>query len=241
MSIKQLKAKYAGSILGISWAIINPFLIMSAITFVFTVIFKTEIKNFSLFVLSGIFPWMFFSNALSEATFSILAQQNMLHQFNLPREVLPLSSVLANFLNFLIGWIIIYPLFFFFNLKIITLFPLLIILLLLNLLFVCGLGLILSVLNVIFRDISHLLGILLMFWFWITPIFYSVDMVPVRFHWVCNLNPMTSYIVCYRGIIFERILPSLSVFIGIFLWAFISSVLGLLVFSRLEVKILKQI
>lgn len=241
MSLKQLKAKYSGSILGISWAIINPLLIMSTVTFVFTIIFKTEIKNFSLFVLSGIFPWMFFSNALSEATLSLLNQQSILHQFNLPREILPLSSILSNFLNFLIGWVIIYPLFLFFNPKIISLLPLLIAVLLLNLFFVCGLGLALSVLNIFFRDFGHLLGVLLMFWFWVTPVFYSLDMIPARFRWVCSFNPMTPYVICYREVIFSGYVPNSLVFLGSFLWAGFSLILGLLIFSHFEPKLLKQI
>lgn len=214
---------------------------MSAITFVFTAVFKIDIKNFPLFALAGIFPWMFFSGALSEATFSLLSQQNILRQFNLPREILPLASVLSNFLNFLIGWLVIYPLFLFFNPKIISLLPLLIIVLVLNFLFICGLSLDLSILNVFFRDIGHLLGVLLLFWFWITPIFYSVDMIPVRFRWVCNFNPMTPYVVYYREIVFRGSLPDLSISIGIFLWAVISLILGLLVFSHFESRVLKQI
>lgn len=241
MALKQLKTKYASSILGIFWAIINPLLIVFAITFVFTVIFKTEIKNFALFVLSGIFPWMFFSTALSEATSSIVNQQNILRQFNLPREILPLSSVLTNFLNFLIGWIIIYPLFFLFNPKIIQLLPLLLVVLLLNFFFVCGLGLVLSILNAFLRDISHLLGILLMFWFWVTPVFYSVDMIPTKFRWVYNLNPMTSFIVYYREIIFRSQIPNPFIFIGAFLWTVFTLTIGLLVFRRFEYKLLKQI
>ena len=214
---------------------------MLAITFVFTAVFKTEIRNFAFFVLSGIFPWMFFSNALSEATFSILSQQSMLRQFNFPKEILPLSSVLSNFLNFLIGWLIIYPLFLFFNPKIFSVSLFLPICILINLFFVSGLGLLFSALNVFFRDIGQLLGVLLMLWFWITPIFYSVDMVPERFRWVCNLNPMTYFIVCYREVIFKANIPSLSAFIGIFLWAFISLTLGWCLFLRLEPKLLKQI
>lgn len=241
IAIKQLKAKYSGSILGISWAIINPLLIMSAITFVFAIVIKIDIKNFPLFALAGIFPWMFFSSALSEGAFSLLNQQSILHQFNLPREILPLSSVFSNFINFLIGWLIMYPLFLFFNPKIILLLPLLIVVLLLNLLFVCGLALVLSVFNVFFRDIGHLLGVLLMFWFWVTPIFYSLDMIPVKFRWVCNLNPMTSYVVYYREVVFRGNMPDPSVSIAIFLWAIISFILGLWAFSRLESKVLKRI
>lgn len=241
MVISQLKAKYSGSILGISWAVVNPLLIMLVITFVFTVVFKTEIKNFSFFVLSGIFPWIFFSNALSEATVSFLNQQNILRQFNLSREIIPLSSMLANFLNFLIGWLVIYPLFLFFNPKIITLLPILIVVFLLNLCFVFGLGLILSVANVFIRDIAQLLSVLLMLWLWLTPVFYSVEMVPVKFRWICNLNPMTSYIIYYREVVFAGTIPSFSVFIATFLWAVFSMILGYWVFLRLESGLLKRI
>ncbi|MBN1914020.1 MAG: ABC transporter permease [Candidatus Omnitrophica bacterium] len=241
MAVKQLKAKYIGSILGIFWAVINPLLMMSAISFVFTAVFKIQIKNFPLFALAGIFPWMFFSSALSEATFSILGQQSILRQFNLPREIIPLSSILANFFNFLIGWIIIYPLFLFFNPKIIVMLPLLIIALLLNFFFVCGLGLLFSVLNVFWRDIGQLLGILLIFWFWVTPIFYSLDMIPLKFRWVCNFNPLTAYIVYYREVIFTGSPPSLSMFLAIFFWALVSLIIGLSVFSSLESKLLKEV
>lgn len=241
MALKQLKAKYSGSVLGIFWALVNPLLIMLAINFIFAIIFKTEIKNFPLFILSGIFPWMFFSSALSETTFSILNQQSILRQFNLPREALPLSSVLANFLNFLIGWIAIYPIFLFFNPKIILLLPFFIIILLLILIFVSGLSLILSVLNIFFRDIGQLLGVFLMLWFWITPVFYTIDMVPEKFRWICNLNPMTYFIVYYQHIVFKGHIPAFSLTMSVFFLAFISLILGFWFFSRLESKLLKWI
>lgn len=241
MAVSKLKVKYSSSILGISWAVINPFLLMLAITFVFTVVFRLKIKNFSLFVLCGIFPWMFFSSALFEATSSILEQQSILRQFNLPKEILPLSSVLSNFLNFLIGWCIIYPLFIFLNPKIILLLPLFFIVLLLNFLFVCGLGMIFSVVNVFFRDIGHLLNVLLMFWFWITPIFYSPDMVPWKFRWICNLNPMASYVVYYREVILMNNMPNLSLFIGIFIWGILSLIVGWMFFGHFESKLFKRL
>lgn len=241
MAVKQLKVKYVGSILGISWAVVNPILIMLAITFVFVSVFKTGIKDFPLFALAGIFPWLFFSAALSEATVSILNQQSILRQFNLPREILPLSYILSNFLNFLIGWIIMYPIFLAANHRIILYLPLLIIVLVLHFIFVCGLGLALSVFNVFFRDIGQLLGVLLMFWFWITPIFYSLDMVPAKFRWVCDFNPMTPYIIYYREVVLMGRLPDAAVFAGTFVWALIAITFGLVVFSKLGSKLLKWI
>ena len=241
MALKSLKAKYSNSILGISWAVVNPILIMLAVTFVFTAVYKITTKDFSLFVLAGIFPWMFFSSALLEASSSLINQQSVLRQFNLPREILPLASVLSNFMNFLIGWLVIYPLFLFFNPKIISLIPLLFIILLLNLIFVCGLGLMLAILNVFFRDLGHLLGVLLMFWFWVTPVFYSLDMVPARFRWICSLNPMSPYTVYYRDVIFNNSIPGSAVFLGVFFWAVLSLVLGFLSFACLEGELLKRI
>ena len=149
--------------------------------------------------------------------------------------------VLSNFLNFLIGWLIVYPVFLFFNPAIIFFLPFLVIVLFLNFVFVCGLGLSLSVLNVFFRDLGHLLGVFLMFWFWITPIFYSIKMVPANFRWMTNFNPMSSYVVYFRLVVLKGDLPSLSASIAIFTWAVFSILSGILLFSRLESKLLKQI
>ncbi|MCM8780966.1 MAG: ABC transporter permease [Candidatus Omnitrophica bacterium] len=241
MSLSQLKAKYVDSILGIFLALIGPFLIMSAILLVFGIIFKIGIKDFPLFLLSGIFPWMFFSAALYEATFSIINQKNILHQFNLPIEALPLSSTLSHFFNFLIGWIIAYLIFLFFNPKIILQLPSLIAVLLLNFMFTSGLGMILSVINVFFRDIGQLLGILLTLWFWMTPVFYSIDMVPTQFRWICYLNPMTPYIHFYREVILKGQPPSIFIWLSVSAWALLSVVLGILTFGALESRLLKRI
>jgi len=241
ISGKQFKAKYAGSILGIFWVIINPLLMMLAITFIFTAVFKTEIKNFGLFVLAGIQPWMFFSGALSEATPSLLNQKSVLHQFNLPKEILPLSSVLSYFMNFLMGWCIIYPIFVFHNPKIIFLLPWLPVIFLLTYFFTCGIALLLSIVNILFRDLEHLMGILFMFWFWVTPVFYSIEMVPEEFRVVFSFNPMSAFIHCYRDIIFVGKVPDPGTFLEVIGWAFVSLFIGLLVSIRLEASALKRI
>ncbi len=241
LSIAQLRSRYAGSLLGIFWAVINPLLIMSAIAFVFTQVFKAGIANYPFFVLSGIIPWMFFSNALSEAPASILNRQGIMRQYNVPVVIFPLASVIANFLNFLIGWVVMYPIFLFFNPKIIILAWLLPLIFVLLLCLTAGLCLALSVLNIIFRDIEHLLSVVLMFWFWVTPVFYSMAMVPAQFHWIYNVNPLTPYIAFYQKIIFEGVLPGPAVFIQVVLFAMASLSLGLAIFIKFEPGILKKI
>lgn len=241
MSLKQFKAKYAGSLLGLFWVIINPLLMVLVITFVFTAVFRTEVKDFALFVLSGILPWMFFSGALSESTTSLLAQRSVLHQFSLPKEIPPLSSTLSYFMNFMMSWCIVYPIFFFHNPKILPAAPLLAALLLLTYFFTCGIGLLFSVVNIIFRDLEHLLGILLMFWFWVTPVFYSIEMIPDQFRWIFNLNPVSPFIFCYREIVFYGRIPGAAVFLWVVCLAFSSLFIGLAVSVWLESRVLKRI
>jgi len=214
---------------------------MLVITFVFTAVFKTEVKDFALFVLSGILPWMFFSGALSEATPSLSTQSSVLHQFSLPKEILPLSIVLSYFMNFLMSWAIIYPIFFFHNPEIIPLVIFLPVIFLLTYFFICGIGLLFSVINIIFRDLEHLIGILLMFWFWVTPVFYSIEMIPRNFQWVFNLNPMSAFVIFYRDIIFYCRVPELTTFLEVISWAFSSLCIGVLVSIWLESSALKRI
>ncbi len=241
ISISQLKAKYVNSLLGFFWAIINPFLMMLVVTFIFSVVFKSQVRNLAFFILAGIFPWMFFSNALSEATGSLVSQQVLLRQFNLPKELIPISSVLANFINFLLGWFIFYPIFVVLNPKILFFLPVLLVLLFLHLIFTCGLSLLFSVFNVFYRDVSHIMGILMIFWLWLTPVFYSIEMVPSEFRWILNLNPSSFFISLYRALIFNLSFPGWGVILGVIFSTLISVFLGLLVFWRLENRILKKL
>jgi len=99
----------------------------------------------------------------------------------------------------------------------------------------------LSVLNVVYRDITHFLGVMLMLWFWITPIFYSSEMLPEQLRWVISINPMSCYIQYYRDVIFNGNLPSISIFAGTFLWAIVSLILGFKVFSYFEKELFKKL
>lgn len=200
MAIKQFKAKYAGSKFGIWWTVITPLLLALSINFVFMAVFQINIPNYTLFVLAGIIPWFFFTNALTETTNSFLTSSSVLKQTILPLEFIPISSILANLFNFLIGLIFLLPLFIIMNFKVISFLPLLFIIIMFHLLFIIGLGFPFSYFNVLFRDLSHFLSIGFMIWFWLTPIFYSLEMLPHNLRWICLLNPMTYYTILYQNI-----------------------------------------
>jgi ABC-type polysaccharide/polyol phosphate export permease len=241
MTFKQLKSKYAGSILGIWWSVITPLLLTLSITFVFTKVFKVETPNYNLFVLAGIIPWFFFATALTETTSSFIINSSILKQNLLPREFIPLSCVLSNLFNFLIGLVFLLPLFIISNLSTIKLLPFLFLVIILHFFFVLGLGLLFSITNVFFRDLSHFLAVAFMFWFWITPVFYSLDMLAFPFRWVCVLNPMSYYIILYQGILYEGKMPPLSTMSVTFLISTISFFIGYIIFMKQEPQLLKRI
>ena len=241
MAIKQLKTKYSGSKLGVWWAIVTPLILAVSINFIFTKIFNINIPNYTLFVLSGIIPWIFFSNTLMEVTNSFIASAPVLKQAILPREFIPLSCVLANFLSFFMGLIIILPIFIILKFKVITLLLFLILTLIFHLIFIAGLGFLSSCWNVFSRDVSHFLSIGLMIWFWITPVFYSLEMVPLPYRWICLLNPMSYYAVLYRQILFKAEIPQFWVLSLSFLIGLTSLFIGYFVFLKREPELSKRI
>ena len=241
MVVKNLKEKYVGSTLGISWAIINPVLIMFVVNFVFIQIMKTEIKHFPLFILSVLLPWFFFINSICESATSMRQNINMLSQFIIPREIIPLSVTLANFINFLFGFTVMLPLFIIFNPGIIKYLFLLPLIMFLHFCFTLGISILFSIVNVYFKDLTHLLNIGVMFLFWMTPIFYSPEIIPQSYRWIIIANPAACYIIIYRALLYHASSG------GIYMWllsagfALISIITGYALFVKKEADVLKYI
>lgn len=238
---RELKARYAGTSLGLLWTVVNPLLIMAVISFVFMNVLKTDIENFPLFVLSAILPWMCFSGALFDATNSITRNFHILNQFSICREILPISVVLANYASFCLGLSVMLPIFIIFKIKVLSLFMVLPVIILIQLVFTVGIGLLLSCINVFFRDITHFLEVSLMFWFWMTPVFYSSEMIPLRFRWISWFNPMSAYITMTRDILFEAKFPDGKMLLYGIIVAFLALFTGYALFIKHEESFLKKI
>ncbi|MFC1709624.1 ABC transporter permease [Candidatus Omnitrophota bacterium] len=241
MSVTNLKLKYAGSVLGIWWAVVGPLILAGSISFIFTVVFKVGKANFTLFALSGIIPWMFFTCALLESTNSFIVNSSILRQSIFPREFIPIATTIGNFLNFLMGFIFLLPIFIIFKFEIITLLPVLILVILIHFLFVLGLGLLFSCINVFFRDLYYFLAVGMMVWFWVTPIFYSLEDAPFPYRWICLLNPMTHYVALYQKILFKSTCPSLVELCIAFIISILFLLVGYLFISKNKSGLLKRI
>ncbi len=241
ISVKQFKTKYSGTKLGIWWVVVTPLILAATINFVFAKVFKINIPNYTLLVLTGIMPWLYFSNALSESTNSFTTNTSILKQGIFPREFIPISFVLSNFFSFIIGFVFLLPLFVVFKLKIILLLPILFFILFLHLLFVIGVGILFSCVNVFFKDLSQALPVIFMVWFWVTPIFYSIDMVPPVFRWICLINPMSYFVVIYQNILYQAKMPDLFFIIMTLFISLLFFIIGYFVFIKKEKTILKKI
>jgi ABC-2 type transport system permease protein len=196
---RDLKVKYKGSILGYFWSLLNPLIMLIVYTIAFKYIIRIRVENFPLFFLCGFLPWIFLSLSLSMAVSSIKDNANLVKKVYFPREILPLSVVLSNLVQFLLTFIILIPALLLFKIKLglpLLFLPLII---LFQLAFTLGLSFILSSLNVFFSDVRHLLEIFLQIWFWLTPIIYPVSFVPERFQGLYRMNPAVLFVESYRN------------------------------------------
>lgn len=208
--VRDLRVRYKGSVLGYLWTQLAPLLMMLVFTFVFTLLMNSGIALFPVFIIVGLLPWNYCSEVITSGTRSVLDNANLIKKVFFPREILPLVSVLSGLLNYLFSL----PMMFLVmaatqfvvlgRLNFSWTFLYLPVLLLLQTLFLTGLTFFISALAVFFRDVVHLVGILILFWFFLTPVFYSLDTVrmPMMARMLRWVNPMASIIEFYREILY---------------------------------------
>ena len=203
---RELKARYRGSVLGFFWSFINPLLLLLIYSFVFSFVIErgeSDLEPYALFMFCGILPWTWFSSSLSESASVLMTGGNLIKKVLFPAEVLPIVTVLANMVHFLLGLPILVIFLLYYKpvppvLELVW-FPVAV---LVQLVLTLGLALVLSALTVHFRDIKDILANVLTFWFFATPIIYSMPQVPGRAHWMLNLNPFTHLAITYQEILF---------------------------------------
>ena len=203
--VRELKARYRGSVLGYLWSFINPLLLLLIYSFVFTIVIPNRdplAQPYALFMFCGILPWTWFSASLSEASNSLIANGNLIKKVLFPAEVLPIVSVLANMVHFFLGLPILAAFLIWYQRPIdvvqLLWFPVVVFV---QLVFTTGLALILAALTVHFRDIKDILSNLLTLWFFATPIIYTWMMMREYMGYL-NWNPFTHLAISYQEILF---------------------------------------
>ena len=200
MTWRDLKVRYKQTMLGASWAVLQPFLTMVVFSIFFGNLAKVPSDGvpYPIFSYTALIPWTLFSKALQDASRSLVASSHMITKVYFPRMILPLASVLAGVVDFLIAFIVLIGMMVFYGIVPTVNVWMLPLFLILALITAVGVGLWLSALNVLYRDINYVLPFLTQFWLFLTPIAYPSSMVPQRFQVLYALNPMTGVVEGFR-------------------------------------------
>ena len=232
---RDLKGRYKGSILGFFWTFLNPLLQLIVYTVVFSVILRSDIEEYYLFLFVAVVPWIFFSTSVSGGAGCILAQQNMIKKIYFPREVIPISFVTSQFVNMLLSLLVVLAVIFLsghgINWGAILYLP---VIMLVEYVLALGVAMITSAVTVYIRDLEYLLGIITMAWQFLTPIMYSMEIVPESVLPIFNLNPMTPIIIAYRDILYGKKPPEISTLMHATLLGILLLCVGCLVFKELK-------
>jgi len=215
--VRDLKVRYKNSVLGILWSWLNPLFMMVVFTVAFTVMRRSgngqvADRQFPVFVLCALLPWNFFASSVMGSIGCIVGNANLVKKVYFPREILPLSVVLASLVNFAISLMVLFPMLFVFRVKLTLWVLLLPVIILIQLCFATGVSLLLSTLHVFYRDATAIMDVVMMAWLFVTPIFYPIDILPrsreilgltIDIHrWTRILNPMASLVAAYRDVLY---------------------------------------
>lgn len=231
---KDFKIRYRNMSLGVFWSLLNPLVMMGVLTFIFTQIFHSPTRNYPLFVLCGLVPYSFFQISISNGTSSLLDSAGLIKRVPVPREVVPISSVLSNVMHLLIqiGLLLIFALFTGPGVSWEWLW--LPVVWILEIFFVCGLVLVTSSLNVYVRDIRYVVESALTVLFWLVPIFYPFSMIPPQFRDVYQYNPVAALVLALRNILVEGHAPGFALLAKLAVVSLGSFVIGHFFFRRLH-------
>lgn len=248
--VRDLKVRYKNSLLGVAWSWLNPLLMMIVFTVVFNVLTGqvSGLPHYPIYILSGILPWNFFSASVIGSTNSIVNNGYLIKKVYFPREVLPISVVLSNMVNFLIALPVFFALALLSGVGLSVWVALLPVVLLTQVMFTIGVGLILSTLNVFYRDTQIIMEVVMLAWFFMTPVFWDVQLLPASkvilgINWPVQrlfyiLNPMASIINAYRDILYRAGIygaafrPGFDFLSRTIITAAIILVMGYLIFHR---------
>jgi len=246
LAVNQIKARYRYPMIGVMWSILTPLFLSIIFLIAFEIIIKVKIPgyHFLVYFLSGMFPWAYFNTSVLEACNSIVQNSNLIKSIIFYRKNIPLSYILMNLINFFCSIPILFIFFLIFKIKISLYIIFLPFVLIIHTLFIMGIALIVSSLQVRIRDTRYILEVLLSAVFFLTPVFYPLNMIKEissSFLKIYMFNPMASIITLYRITLlggYIKYLPSeISYFNLIFLpliITFLLLYLGFFIFNKLE-------
>jgi ABC-2 type transport system permease protein len=236
LALKELKVRYKRSVLGFMWALLNPALMMLVMTIVFSTIMRFAIPHYAIFLLSVLLPWTFFSQSLSYAVESIVGNGELIKKVSVPKLVFPVAAVVSNIINLLLSLIPLALLVIGMRHPFYLTWLYLPVPILALIIFTLGMTFFFAAVNVYYRDVAHILQVVLSAWFYFTPIIYALDFIPPNWQWLFKLNPIIYVINGFRLSVYYGLLPRWQSIAASFVCAFVTLLIGFGIFRKYQDK-----
>ena len=238
---KEIRGRYKNSILGVIWSFLNPLLQLAVYAVIFGALLAGGDPTYHIYICVALIPWTYFTTAITQSSFTIIGNGDIIKKVYFPREILPISVVSSGAVNFMISTIIILVFVLFAGLgisKYILLYPFI---LLIQYILLLGISFIVSSITVYVRDFEHIIGVVLMAAFYGTPIVYKLEQLPANLQVIMQLNPMTHLINAYRDIFYYQQMPNLKMLGIILLIGLGLTVGGYFIFKKLQKGFAEQL
>jgi homopolymeric O-antigen transport system permease protein len=252
LTLRDLKVRYKNSVLGIAWSLLNPILMMLVFTLVYTVMLgQSNRRDYAAFILCGLLPWNFFSASIMGGVGSVVNNGYLIKKVYFPRAVLPTSIMLSNLVNFLVALPVYFALAWLLGVRFTPYVLLLPIVVLVEMVFILGMGLLLSALNVFYRDVQQIMEVVILAWFFMTPVIWDVSLLPAsrvvlgvevpvqRLTYV--FNPMASIIAAYRDTLYYGRPIGWDFFLRTAITVVIVLLFGFFIFNRLKGRFAEEV
>lgn len=231
--VRDIKVRYRNSVLGILWTVLNPLLMMVVMSIVFSKFFGNTIENFAIYYLSGFILYSFLNEATTTALFSVVYNSSLTKKVYIPKYLFPLSKIVSALVNLFFSFCALVIVMVFTGTKIYWTILLSFLPAIYLALFCCGLGLILTTMNVFFRDIGHFYSVVTLVWMYLTPLFYPENLlIDNGMGILLKLNPLYHNVSFLRMLILDGVVPSIGQNLLCLIPGIVLIVLGIMVFRK---------
>ncbi|MCI8470820.1 MAG: ABC transporter permease [Clostridia bacterium] len=238
---KEIRGRYKNSFLGVMWSFLNPLLQLAVYSIIFGALLAGGDSTYPIYICVALIPWTYFTTTITQSAFTVIGNGDIIKKVYFPREILPISVVTSGAVNFIISTIIILAFVIFSGVGLswyLLLYPFV---LLVQYVLLLGISFIVSSITVYFRDLEHIIGVILLAAFYGTPIVYKLEQLPPNLQIIMQLNPMTHIINGYRDIFYYHQMPNmvtLSILLGI---SVIVTIIGYFLFKKLQKGFAEQL
>lgn len=233
---KEMKVRYKNNVLGYLWSIINPLAFALVFFIAFKIVMKVQMENYTLFLITGLFPWQWLSNSIISSPGGFISNAPIIKKVNFPKSAVILASVLQEAIHFLLAIpVIILFMLIYHKVPSLTWLYGIPILIVVQFLYAYGISLALASANIFFRDLERLTGIFVMFVFYLTPIIFPEKMVPERYKFLLKINPVAPLIISWRDLFIRGVVSPEPIMIS-FVYGLIALGFGYFVYSKLSWK-----